>query len=137
MPAVKSVGWCFTIFWDGNRPELLFVFDNSFVSFAIWQHEKALSTGRDHLQGYIQCKGQRTLNQVRSLFGTLNPHLEKQRAPTPEEAINYCCKEETRFEGPWTYGEFFLKDHTGDDTVIWFVVRRKECQRRIPLFFDV
>nr|BDQ69158.1 replication initiator protein [Asystasia yellow mosaic alphasatellite] len=107
MPAIKSTFWCFTLFFvSSSPPELIPLFENTSVCYACWQEEESPSTKRRHLQGYLQCKGQRTLNQVKALFGSWNPHLEKQRARKSEEARDYCMKEETRVSGPFEFGVF-------------------------------
>nr|AGL74878.1 replication protein [Croton yellow vein mosaic alphasatellite]AIH07547.1 replication protein [Croton yellow vein mosaic alphasatellite] len=107
MAAIKSVFWCFTIFFiTSSAPDLIPLFENTHVSYACWQEEESPSTRRRHLQGYLQCKGQRTLKQVKSLFGDLNPHLEKQRARRTDEARNYCMKDETRVSGPFEFGVY-------------------------------
>nr|CCC20969.1 truncated replication associated proten [Croton yellow vein mosaic alphasatellite] len=107
MAAIKSVFWCFTIFFTtSSPPDLTPLFENTHVSYACWQEEESPTTRRRHLQGYLQCKGQRTLKQVKSLFGDLNPHLEKQRARKTDEARDYCMKEETRVSGPFEFGVY-------------------------------
>nr|QEL50687.1 replication initiator protein [Cotton leaf curl Gezira alphasatellite] len=107
MPSVQSKWWCFTIFFlSSTAPDLVPLFENTAVSYACWQEEESPTTKRRHLQGYLQCKGNRTLAQVKSLFGELNPHLEKQRARKTDEARDYCMKEETRVSGPFEFGEY-------------------------------
>ncbi|AGT18680.1 Rep protein [Vernonia yellow vein Fujian alphasatellite] len=107
MAAIKSIFWCFTVFFVGTTaPDLVPLFENTHVSYACWQQDESPSTKRHHLQGYLQCKGQRTLSQVKSLFGDLNPHLEKQRARKTDEACDYCMKEETRVSGPYEFGDY-------------------------------
>ncbi|CBK25806.1 replication association protein [Tomato leaf curl Cameroon alphasatellite [CM:TOS2D1:To:09]] len=107
MPAIKSKWWCFTVFFvAASAPDLVALFENTAVSYACWQEEESPTTKRRHLQGYLQCKGDRTLNQVKSLFGDLNPHLEKQRARKTDDARDYCMKEETRVSGPFEFGDY-------------------------------
>nr|ALB26257.1 replication associated protein [Bhendi yellow vein mosaic virus-associated alphasatellite] len=107
MAAIKFVFWCFTIFFtSSSAPELIPLFENSCVSYACWQEEESPTTRRRHLQGYLQCKGQRTLKQGKALFGDLDPHLEKQRARKTDEARDYCMKEETRVSGPFEFGDY-------------------------------
>nr|CAE18131.1 replication-associated protein [Tomato yellow leaf curl China alphasatellite] len=107
MPSVTSVFWCFTVFFTSvTAPDLVPVFENTHVSYACWQEEESPTTKRRHLQGYLQLKGKRTLNQVKSLFGDLKPHLEKQRARKTDEARDYCMKEETRVSGPFEFGDY-------------------------------
>lgn len=76
------------------------------MSYACWQEEEAPTSRRRHLQGYLQLKGERTLNQVRAIFGDLKPHLEKQRARKTDEARDYCLKLETRVSGPFEFGDY-------------------------------
>ncbi|AIC83096.1 replication protein [Chilli leaf curl India alphasatellite] len=107
MPAVQSFWWCFTIFFTSAAPpDLVSLFDNTSVSYACWQEEESPTTKRRHLQGYLQLKTKKSLSAVKSLFGDLNPHLEKQRARKTDEACDYCMKEETRVSGPFEFGDY-------------------------------
>nr|ALB26410.1 replication associated protein [Nanovirus-like particle] len=107
MAAIKSHWWCFTVFFlSATAPDLVPLFENTHVSYACWQEEESPTTKRRHLQGYLQLKGQRTLNQVKAIFGDLKPHLEKQRARKTDDARDYCMKPETRVSGPFEFGEY-------------------------------
>nr|ACC78690.1 replication protein [Gossypium darwinii symptomless alphasatellite] len=107
MPAVQSLWWCFTIFFtSASPPDLVPLFENTSVSYACWQEEESPTTRRRHLQGYLQLKTKKSLSAVKSLFGNLNPHLEKQRARRTDEARDYCMKEETRVSGPFEFGDY-------------------------------
>nr|CBY89003.1 replication protein [Cotton leaf curl Burewala alphasatellite] len=107
MPAVQSLWWCFTIFFTtASPPDLVPLFENTSVSYACWQEEESPTTKRRHLQGYLQLKTKKSLSAVKSLFGDLNPHLEKQRARRTDEARDYCMKEETRVSGPFEFGDY-------------------------------
>nr|ACC78688.1 replication protein [Gossypium darwinii symptomless alphasatellite] len=107
MPAVQSLWWCFTIFFtSASPPDLVPLFENTSVSYACWQEEESPTTRRRHLQGYLQLKTKKSLSAVKSLFGDLNPHLEKQRARRTDEARDYCMKEETRVSGPFEFGDY-------------------------------
>nr|AWF94037.1 replication associated protein [Gossypium darwinii symptomless alphasatellite] len=107
MPAVQSLWWCFTIFFTtASSPDLVPLFENTSVSYACWQEEESPTTKRRHLQGYLQLKTKKSLSAVKSLFGDLNPHLEKQRARRTDEARDYCMKEETRVSGPFEFGDY-------------------------------
>ncbi|AFQ90124.1 replication protein [Mesta yellow vein mosaic alphasatellite] len=101
MPSIKSVCWCFTLNFTGEMPELSF--DNKGVEYAIWQHEKV---SHDHLQGFFQFKGRRSLLQAKKVFDGYHPHLEVMRAPSAEIARDYCSKDESRVSGPWVFGTF-------------------------------
>nr|AUO16444.1 replication initiator protein [Gossypium darwinii symptomless alphasatellite] len=107
MPSAQSVFWCFTIFFtSASPPDLVPLFENTSVSYACWQEEESPTTRRRHLQGYLQLKTKKSLSAVKSLFGDLNPHLEKQRARRTDEARDYCMKEETRVSGPFGFGDY-------------------------------
>ncbi|ACQ65861.1 truncated alpha-rep [Gossypium darwinii symptomless alphasatellite [Gossypium harknessii]] len=107
MPSAQSVFWCFTIFFTrASPPDLVPLFENTSVSYACWQEEESPTTRRRHLQGYLQLKTKKSLSAVKSLFGDLNPHLEKQRARRTDEARDYCMKEETRVSGPFEFGDY-------------------------------
>nr|WBR81459.1 replication-associated protein c1 [Chilli leaf curl alphasatellite] len=107
MPAVQSFWWCFTIFFtSASPPDLVSLFENTSVSYACWQEEESPTTKRRHLQGYLQLKTKKSLSAVKSLFGDLNPHLEKQRARKTDDARDYCMKEETRVSGPFEFGDY-------------------------------
>ena len=57
--------------------------------------------GTSHYQGYICFKFNKTLHAVK-----FNPRAHWElRGGKHEEAKAYCSKEETRVDGPWTYGE--------------------------------
>nr|ACC78706.1 replication protein [Gossypium darwinii symptomless alphasatellite] len=107
MPSAQSVFWCFTIFFtSASPPDLVPLFENTSVSYACWQEEESPTTRRRHLQGYLQLKTKKSLSAVKSLFGDLNPHLEKQRARRTDYARDYCMKEETRVSGPFEFGDY-------------------------------
>nr|QBC98358.1 Replication Initiation protein [Gossypium darwinii symptomless alphasatellite] len=107
MPSAQSVFWCFTIFFtSASPPDLVPLFENTSVSYACWQEEELPTTRRRHLQGYLQLKTKKSLSAVKSLFGDLNPHLEKQQARRTDEARDYCMKEETRVSGPFEFGDY-------------------------------
>jgi len=72
------------------------------VRFLTWQLEQG-EEGTPHYQGYVEFKQKRTMNQVKNQLGTQRLHLEVRRG-TSVEAIEYCQKEDTRIDGPWTAG---------------------------------
>nr|ALO78638.1 alpha rep [Cotton leaf curl Multan alphasatellite] len=107
MPTIQSQWWCFTVFFlSVTAPDLVPLFENTHVSYACWQDEESPSTRRRHVQGYLQLKAKRSHAQVKSLFGDVNPHLQKQRARKTDEARDYCIKEETRVSGPFEFGDY-------------------------------
>jgi hypothetical protein len=78
------------------------------VDYSIQQIELCPTTGRRHVQGYIELKRRlRMPNQVKKcLFGDPKSHVHlERRRDTQMAAINYCSKTDTRMEGhgPWVY----------------------------------
>lgn len=73
------------------------------IKFMTFQLEKAPSTQRLHFQVYVEFKTQVRMNFIKDIFGD-EVHIENRKG-SQAEAIAYCNKEETRVEGPWTYGK--------------------------------
>lgn len=75
--------------------------------FAIYQLERADSTGQLHYQGYIVLLRSQRFNWVKKLFsrnlGRDTVHVEQARG-NHGECIDYCSKEQTRVDGPWEFG---------------------------------
>ena len=71
------------------------------VEYAIWQHEKG-ENGTEHIQGYVVFVGKKRLQWVRNNCDE-QAHWEP-RNGTHEQAKAYCSKEESRLDGPWTWG---------------------------------
>lgn len=74
------------------------------VKAATWQYEVG-SSGTPHLQGYIEMVNPTGLTGMKKMKCIKGAHFEPRRG-TREQAIAYANKEETRVEGPWTYGVF-------------------------------
>lgn len=69
--------------------------------FSVWQKEKAAS-GKIHIQGYIKFEKPIRLAGLKKALG--NVHAEPAKG-SDEQCITYCSKEDTRIEGPFTYGQ--------------------------------
>jgi len=67
--------------------------------YIVFQQESGGSLGRDHLQGYVMFKGQKTLKAAQTALGFPTCHMEKRSAPNVSDAVNYCKKDETRRPG--------------------------------------
>lgn len=65
------------------------------ATYFVYQRETAPTTGRQHLQGFVQFPSRLTLNEVQQVFEDPQLHLEVRRG-TVREAIAYCTKAETR-----------------------------------------
>lgn len=87
-----------------NHPDLRFI---------VFQKERG-EEGTPHLQGYLELKQRKTLNQVKRILQTNTVHLELRRG-TAEQAIAYCTKEDTRVEGPWEGGSVSTGQGTRTD----------------------
>jgi len=88
---------------DGFGP-LAHLFDPTKITYWIYQHEKATTTERDHLQVYMVTTKKMQLNAIKALVGDPTAHVESRKG-TPAQAIAYCSKADTRVAGPWQQGE--------------------------------
>ena len=58
--------------------------------YMVYQVENCPTTGRDHIQGYLELKTQTRFNQVKQMFAPAVVHLEGRKAKSSIPAINYC-----------------------------------------------
>ena len=91
--------WCFT---DNKaegkvHQEILDLFKNAV--YCVFQREKE---AHEHFQGYVYFNNPKSLVGVRRLLPTAHWTVAE---GTPEQNRVYCTKEETRIEGPWSFGE--------------------------------
>lgn len=100
MPCVQVRAAVFTINNPGDKKLNLEI--NSKVRGAVWQLEVGES-GTPHYQGYIEFTDKMSFKAIKEILGN-EAHVEA-RQGTREQAIAYCCKEDTRQDGPWTYGK--------------------------------
>lgn len=95
---------CVTLF-KFQAPASEFGFDEDDVRYAVWQLEKCETTGREHLQMYIEAFKPHRLSRWKEIIGEPSAHIKVRRG-TREQARAYCMKEETRVEGPWEFGKW-------------------------------
>lgn len=106
----RSKYWLLTIFKDEIVQNHQSFFDKIFeeneqrIQYFIYQVEKAPTTNRNHIQGYIILTDRWRITQLKKLFQDNGLHAEIRRG-NHEEARNYCSKEETRIDGPYEYGQ--------------------------------
>lgn len=105
MPTPQGTWWCFTL---NNPGEYRPAFDKHIAQYLCYQLEQG-SKGTPHLQGVVQFLDRKTTFRKAKLAIGDKAHLEPMRAKDPQDAINYCKKEEGRLEGPWEYGEYLKK----------------------------
>lgn len=114
--------WMFTINnpTENDDPKLW----TEHVAFCVWQVERGAesATAATHYQGYLQLHKKKTLGGVRRLSS--RAHWEPRRG-THQEAHDYCTKEDTRVEGPFTYGTACEKPGQRMD-LLHFLHRSKE-----------
>lgn len=96
MPAKQSTVWVFTIN-NPSDPQLPTLWNN--VKDSIWQLEEG-ENGTEHLQGFVRFTKAHSLTACKKHDATA--HWEPCAAPAA--AVEYCSKEETRVDGPWTIG---------------------------------
>lgn len=102
--------WCFTI----HDPNWVFEFDENYVEYCVYQHESCPTTGRVHVQGYLELVRRKARSTVkREILKKESAHVEH-REGTREQARDYCMKVESRVTGtePIEYGAW-----RGDDLV--------------------
>ena len=69
------------------------------INYFVWQYEKVDTL---HIQGYVEFTKQKRLSAIKKIFGKRG-HYEPRRG-TQQQAIKYCKKERTRYDGPFEYG---------------------------------
>lgn len=86
-----------------NNPVAPLVFNDDKMQYLVYQKEEG-QEGTPHFQGYCEFKKRLVMNAVKELLGGDGVHIEARRG-TQEQAIAYSTKEDTRVDGPWTFGE--------------------------------
>ena len=101
------------------------------IRYAIFQLERG-EEGTPHFQGYIELKCSQRLSYMRKIIAC---HWEKRRG-TRQQAREYCSKEETREEGPWTTGSWEAGGQGARNDLIAFKEQVKEGKRKRELIDD-
>lgn len=100
--ATRLRRWCFTLNVSDDYERRGFetrLEAPTVVRYAIFQEEKAPSTGQRHFQGYVQLLKAFTLGQLKRFLNEPTIHLEPQLAPKAIAAIDYCRAEHKRIPG--------------------------------------
>lgn len=78
------------------------------VSYLVFQVEKASSTDKRHIQGYLELEqkgtGRVSVQKIQKLIQDPTAHIQCRKG-TGQQAADYCKKEDTREAGPWELGE--------------------------------
>lgn len=71
-----------------------------------FQLESAPSTGYKHFQGYLELVSKHAHTWIQNRLNEDGLHFEylAEAKGSPAQAWGYATKEETRIDGPWTYG---------------------------------
>ncbi len=101
--ASRQKDYVFTIHGGnfGNRTEMEVIerLKGTNCTYIVFQQETGGSLGRDHIQGYVMFKLQKTLAAAQVALGFPTCHMEMRKAKNVSDAINYCKKSETKREG--------------------------------------
>lgn len=96
--------------WTWNNPTLepneLITTLKPVARYLVFQLEVGETDGTEHYQGYIELYKTTRIAALKKLVKEI--HWES-RGGTPEQARDYCMKEDTRIEGPWEYGAWSSK----------------------------
>lgn len=85
--------------------ELKSVFQHPSIKYSIYQREKCPSTGRLHLQCYVEFDKQLGIKYIQdNIFLGNKVHLESRQAKTPQQAADYCRKKDSSCGDPIEYG---------------------------------
>ncbi len=99
----RSRDYCFTVhsgnFGNKTEQEVMSDLEHVNCTYIVFQQESGGSLGRDHLQGYVMFKGQKTLKAAQVALGFPTCHMEARKAPKISDAVNYCKKDDTRRPG--------------------------------------
>lgn len=97
-----------TITWHDveQRPAL-----DDRMQYLVYQVEKCPTTGKLHLQMYVQYKNPTAFSSVQKDFP--GAHIELAKG-TPDDNRRYCTKDETRVDGPWELGEMKTQGKRND-----------------------
>lgn len=101
--------WTFTL----NNPTEQITWSAEKVRYAIWQEEKAPTTGTIHYQGFCQLKRDQRLSYVRKLLPRAK-WMPRYKHSTNEAAISDFEKSESKIAGPWTFGKIVSKGRRTD-----------------------
>lgn len=105
------------------------------LEYFVWQLESGVNETL-HIQGYIIFKARVRISALQLLFP--GGHFEIKKG-TPDQARDYCRKQDTRVDGPWEIGVFVSS--STDNKHVDFVkacqdgISDKELQDRFPTLY--
>lgn len=126
MAQSKRRNWCFTSFNDDNF--YVDADEEPRVRYCVHQYEVSPTTGKRHIQGYIELTVPMSMNQVKSVIHDQAAHLEPRRG-TRDQARVYCMKDDTRDPMVDSYIEIgFWHPESGERKRTDLIEARKEIQ---------
>jgi len=100
--AGRKRDWCFTIHsghhGDKSELDIIGALKLLICTYIVFQLETGGELGRDHIQGYVMFKAQKTMQQAKKLL-PCDAHLEMRMADKISDAVKYCKKDDTRRPG--------------------------------------
>lgn len=98
MPAFQAKDFCFTLnnYTEDELLELKRLENEERIVYLVCGEEVGES-GTPHLQGFVQFERKISIAGIKKLFGSTRLHVEVRRG-TPEQAADYCKKENNYFE---------------------------------------
>lgn len=101
--------WCVTINHNmagaGDLDPGRLVKEHPNLKYAVWQLERAPSTGQLHTQMFLRFVRPVRMAYVKKFLDRNDAHCEARKG-TAEQAADYCKKEDSRVDGPWEIGVF-------------------------------
>jgi len=89
------------VVWSPDPTSIISMLQGIGGVYAVFQLESCPKTGRRHVQGYVRFSSVVRMGALqRAMPGG---HFESAKAKEAEN-IKYCSKEESRVDGPWTFG---------------------------------
>jgi len=122
--------WCVTWF---KKPIDLEPLVGETIRYAIYQKEKAPSTGKKHWQGYIEFFEKLSISHIKQLLEDDTVHLERMRG-TADQAIAYCSKLESRANAerePAIFGHRNIQGKRTDLEDIWDDIESRQTLKTI------
>lgn len=99
----RSKNWCFTLQCELKEAKLDWKEGEYHLVYCVWQIERAPTTGKTHIQGYIHLDLVEALSYMKRHYSN-EAHWEICKG-SPKQNIAYCTKNESRINGPFTIGD--------------------------------
>lgn len=87
----RSRAWCFT-YHLGHEDHYEALLERVECKYIVYGREVCPTTGRQHLQGYVEFVNAKTMSAVKTAMSCDSLHLEKRKG-TAKEASDYCKKD--------------------------------------------